>query len=365
MRSTYKRKEIKEILTEALGQDNGVTLWQFEGDERRIFTGKSLNVAEDNTTVNMLDVDKHDYILRPDEPLYIHGNYKKFVFKRDHFSLDTNNTLTVKTPSELKVEDFRSKDRFNFKYQDHKVFSFQVEISGEKHSHTAILVDLSIKGAGIIISVDDSLMLNENSVVDVSAITDQKLPENLKAVVKYMRPYELGESGEDMSLYRIGLQFEELIDSVNYKSVLSVVEKKQTRVKGLDVPTFCGLDELELDKILANLEATDNFTAGKIKDNLEYLDKLRYLTPVMKKDFLLEVNHSILAVGLRLSSKELIYELLEEVTDTIRDEILFHMKDARPISTVKKSQETIIEYIQKKEKAGEFVLDPETFVTYV
>jgi hypothetical protein len=365
MRTTYKRYEIKEILKQALGSDKSVTIWQFEHDQRRIFTGEFIEINDDTTTLDLGDLSKYSYELRSDEPLYIHGNYKKFVFKRDHFGLD-GKVLTVKTPSELKVEDLRSKDRFSFKYQDHKVFSYSFNGKDEKMSQSAFLVDLSIKGAGIIMPTEEASNLQYTSSVTVNAITDQKLPEGLKAQIKHLTLYETGEENtEDLSLTRVGLQFDQIIDSISYKSVLSIVEKKQKRVIGLDVETFHGLDELQLDKALAALDANDGFTAGKIRENIECIDRLRYLTPHMKTELFLEVNHAIFAVALRLSSKELIFELLSEVTDTIREELLFQMKDSHPISAVKKSQETIIEYIKEKEKKGEFVLDPDTFVEYV
>ena len=77
------------------------------------------------------------------------------------------------------------------------------------------------------------------------------------------------------------------------------------------------------------------------------------------------MNHDLLAVALRLSSKELIYELFSEMTDNIISEFLEKLQNERPASGVCKAQDQIIKIIRDKEKKGEIVIDPKAFVTYV
>ncbi len=79
----------------------------------------------------------------------------------------------------------------------------------------------------------------------------------------------------------------------------------------------------------------------------------------------MEVNKDLLAAALRLSSKELIYDLLVEVTDTMREEFLFKLDQPKSTSAVNKAQDEVVKFIQAKEKAGELVLDPTAFEQYV
>ena len=62
----------------------------------------------------------------------------------------------------------------------------------------------------------------------------------------------------------------------------------------------------------------------------------------MKVGFLKSINHELLAVALRLSSKELVYELFSEVSMNMKDEFLDKLQDEKPASVVCKAQDQII-----------------------
>ena len=98
---------------------------------------------------------------------------------------------------------------------------------------------------------------------------------------------------------------------------------------------------------------------------MEDLDRLRYLTTEMKRNFLLDINHDLLAAALRLSSKELIFDLLSDVTDSMREEFLEKLDVAKPASAVNKAQDEICRLIHNKEKTGELILDPRSYIKYV
>ena len=98
---------------------------------------------------------------------------------------------------------------------------------------------------------------------------------------------------------------------------------------------------------------------------MEYLDQLRYMTTQMKVEFLKTVNQDLLAVALRLSSKELIFELFSELTQTMQKEFLEKLQQERPASAICKAQDDIVKLVREKENKGEIVLDPKAFVTYV
>ena len=89
------------------------------------------------------------------------------------------------------------------------------------------------------------------------------------------------------------------------------------------------------------------------------------MTTQMKVDFLKTINQDLLAVALRLSSKELVYELFSEVTVNMQDEFLDKLERERPASAICKAQDQIIAQIRQMVSLGEIVLDPKAFVTYV
>ena len=85
----------------------------------------------------------------------------------------------------------------------------------------------------------------------------------------------------------------------------------------------------------------------------------------MKSDFLKMMNHDLLAVALRLSNKELIFELFSEVTKTMQNEFLEKLGTEKPASAICKTQDEIIKEIKALERNGTIVLDPNSFTTYV
>ena len=143
------------------------------------------------------------------------------------------------------------------------------------------------------------------------------------------------------------------------------MEIKQKKVEGLDPNQYCGLEFEDQIRILNTIEGSNKALANNIRDNIEVLDKLRYMTTNMKVGFLQSVNHDLLAVALRLSSKELIYELFSELTQTMQKEILEKMQDEKPASGVCKAQDEILKQIREMEANGSIMLDPTAFITYV
>ena len=85
----------------------------------------------------------------------------------------------------------------------------------------------------------------------------------------------------------------------------------------------------------------------------------------MKKEFLLEVNLDVLATALRLSSRELIFELFNDVTKTMQNEFLEKLSEIKPASSIAHAQEQICQLVRGKEASGQFILDPLAYITYV
>src|SRR5690606_11128571 len=153
------------------------------------------------------------------------------------------------------------------------------------------------------------------------------------------------KDGEDRSsVVNIGVKFLEPLESVSYKSIASLISKKQTRMKGLDVKTFNGLNDEEQERILRKISEENRVLANNIRERIEQLDRLRYMTTQMKRQSLMDVNKDLLAAALRLSSIELIYDLLTEVTDTMREEFLFKLDQPKSASAVNKAQDEICKF---------------------
>lgn len=369
MRTTYQREEILLILEAAKGYGDTLTLWQFDGEERRLFRGKFESIDEEKIYIHLSAiVAEGGFQLNPDKTLYIHSEYRHLIFKRDTFAIQ-GQQIKVKTPSELKLEDLRRLDRFTYKYQDHKLvcLSLQRAEAGSDVSKTILLsgpmVDINLKGVALVLGISEVKNLDIGDEIKVTSITDQGLSVPIQAWIKSKVPYDKHETHK--KLVRVGLLFENLLESVSYKSVQSVIEKKQIKVKGLDVEGFNGLDPDEQEKILATLEYTDKKLAISLRENLEVLYRLRFLTSQMKKELFLKLDGPLFATALRLCTKEIILELFIELTDNLRQEMLDLLKEPKPLSAIEKAQAQVIKIVRQMESSGELVLDPVGYVKYV
>lgn len=368
MWSTYRKDIILEKLKYICDKEEDVTIWQNRGDEKIKFHGKIKEVNASNT---ILELDpsykKAEYPLTKDETVFVHYAKGDALFKKEAFKTE-GLKLIFKTPVELMMKERRVIERFTFKYQDFKNVSFRTSgFSADSESilhKSCILKDLSIEGLGLVIHEDEVQSLSVGDSVYINAITDQKLDAGHLGEIRYITPYNVSVE-QDSNLYKIGIKFTAALESVTYKSINSIVDKKQTKMKGLNVSSFNGLTELDQERILRKISEDNAPLANNIKEQIEVIDRLRYLTTAMKQKFLLEVNLDLLAAALRIGSKELIYELMSEVTDTMREEFLYKLDESKAPSAINKAQDQIVKFMREKERAGELVLDAASFDTYV
>lgn len=340
-----------------------LNLWQNFEDHREKFTGVFIEVGTDNCKIRLDDKYKAAYgKINIQLPLYVHSNTDDMLFRRDIYNIDGNNIISFKTPYEVMFRDKRVSERFTYKYQDYKNISLTINEDPKIHSY--ILTDISTAGLSFVIPESDANLINKKDTLSIRGLTDQELGSDLKAKIIYINPFKLSRES-DSKLLHIGVQFDAGLDSVSYKSVSSIVKKKVQKVKGLDTDKFNGLNPEEFEKTIRTIQATNSVLAANIREKVEDLDRLRYLTIEMKREFLLEVNHDLLAASLRLSSKELIFDLLSEVTDSIRDEFLYKLDEPKPASAINKAQEQICKFIHEKEASGEIILDPRSYIKYV
>jgi len=365
--TTYNRNYIVEILEYSLTKKlNRVEIKQIDGRMIRDFAGSIYKILPDRMEI-LLDKTLSDDQIEFDakSPVLIQGVYRNFTFKKDMVS-QNNKTISFPLPFEMKLSDRRKVKRFYYKYQDHKKITILLtdeSIEESKRLVDATLVDISIRGIGIVLSERNAIKIMQGQSIFIKSISDQNLAENHHAHVIHVSKYGK-EEGKNKSV-KLGIEFQQSLESVNYKSISEIIHKKQKKCDGLDVQTFAGLTEEEQERKLAMVRMENPIVARELTENIEYLDKIRFMTKTMKQNFLKEVNHSILATALRMSTKEVIYDLLVEVSETLQEEILFELKDVKTATMVREAQTKLCKILREKEAKGEIVLDPDMYDTYV
>ncbi len=361
---------IRSNLEEIQDEKAPLTIWQSSAAKDR-----------DKLRATMHSIDKTEVTIELDpgettqfsatDPLYIHSDYNDTIFKRDHFKKN-GRLITFKFPVEIKLKEKRKILRYPYRYQDSKVVAFNTPHPTDPLQPnvrmSSILVDISIEGISFVLSDRELRTLPVGTDIYITRLTDQVMPNAHLAKILYISPYRINKRGLEYNssgMIKIGAKFLEPLESISYKSIISLVTKKQTRIKGLEADGFNGLDHEDQERAIRKIAEENFILSNKIRDNIEQLDRLRYLTTTMKQQFLLDVNKDLFAVALRLSSKELIYDLLIDVSDRMREEFLFKLKEPKPAAAVQKAQEEICKIILAKEKAGELILDPTAFEQYV
>lgn len=102
-----------------------------------------------------------------------------------------------------------------------------------------------------------------------------------------------------------------------------------------------------------------------IIDQVEYLEKCRYLTLQMKKELFAQVPIPHVARACRLSTHTLIVALLDGISKNIKTDFLVEIQKQIPLNQLEISLRTVTTYIRKREAAGGFILDKEKSKTEV
>lgn len=369
---THQKKLIKKYLDATMEHHCKIMMWQQFGSSRKQYQAELISYDPIRCKVKMSkDSLKHNGEIDKNAPTYYHISDIDVIFRKDQYNF-FGDMIDFPPPGEVQIYEKRNKQRFYYKYQDHKNITFYSESNKPKSTeaediepeylYSCVLVDISIQGAGMVVPKKLLDKISNDKYIYLQNITDQKLPTPFKTEIKYIEKYDDLDGGD---AYKVGIHFTEQLDSISYKSITSIVEVKQQKTRGLDSNRFCGLDYEDQVATLNRIELTNKQLVSNIKDNIDYLDKLRYMTTKMKIEFLQGVEQDLLANALRLSSKELIYELLIELTPNMQDDFLEKLAVEKPASGICKAQDKIVSYIREKEGKGEYILDPKSFTTYV
>jgi DNA-directed RNA polymerase subunit H (RpoH/RPB5) len=368
---TYQKELIDKFMEDFTQQKYQLVVWQQTGSTRKQFNATYLQY---NRQKSIIEISKKslntELELNPEKPIYAHIAGPDLIFKKEKYDY-FNGRIEFTAPAEIQLYEKRKYERFRYQYQDHKDITFESEkqkVINQESQETepvyvfsSVLLDISISGASFVINKNQYDQMNKGDHIFLNNVTDQQLPEPFKTTVRYIQPYG---AREDL-LFKVGIEFEFELDSISYKSITSIVERKQQKVKGIRPDQYCGLDYEEQVRTFYKIEAENPVLADNIRDCVSELDRLRYMTSQMKVEFLQTVSMDLLATALRLNSKELIYELFSELTETIQNEFLEKLAISKPASAINKAQDDILKVIRQKEASGEYILDPKAFVTYV
>jgi hypothetical protein len=366
MWSCFDTLSIRERIQKTVDDSLMWTFWQSEVKGKYKFVGRIVELEEDKLSIS-LSVGSLENLFKG-EAIYGHCDKLDIVFKREKFDIK-DDFLFVPLPNELKIKDSRIIERLYYKYQDYKATTFNCYL-GEKHlTLSYIMSDLSTKGISFVAPKKEVLDFKPGMEISITHVSDQQLEENIQAKIMYLAPFgeeQFFKSESELGkLMKIGAQFDEGLDEITFKTVSSVIEIKQTKMAGLDVPGFNGLKQEEIDRKIAFISEADPKLGVSIADNIEEIERLRFLTPKMKQIFWTEVDRNVLSQALRISSKELLYDLLSDVSENVRMDFLESLDKQFPAGAIEKAQTLIIKFIHEKERAGEFVLSPDSFIQYV
>src|SRR5690606_24900559 len=122
---------------------------------------------------------------------------------------------------------------------------------------------------------------------DLIKLMEHGFDNSIKAVIRHTTNY----SEKEVDYLKIGIEF---LGEPSEK-ILSLIKDKRTRTNGLLPGEYCGLDfEEQIDK-LNHIEKENRQLAINLKKNLDELDRIRYMTDVMKVQFIELVDHNLLA----------------------------------------------------------------------
>ncbi|MFG1486046.1 FliG C-terminal domain-containing protein [Halobacteriovorax sp. RZ-2] len=361
--SSFDQEYILKRLNELYEEGAVLKFWQNNEDMREEYTATFNSVTIEKCSIKLTKESAPYYTrIAPLSPVFFHYPAGDMIFKKDIFKLE-NGGLSFKTPSEVRMRDRRSVERFTYKYPDFKNISYKVE--GEDETQHDIILDISLRGLAFVIDAKRKAKYEIGKTVYITSITDQELPQQHEAKIASVNRYRVSGEGLQTHLLRIGVEFTQTLNSITYDSIGSLVKKRQNKLKGLDTNLFNGLNPDDYQKQLAKIHDKNPQLAINISESVEDIDRLRYMTIDMKREFFLNFSLDLMACALRMSSKELINDLLSEVTAGVREEFLMKYDQPKPASAINKAQDELRKYIHEKERSGELVLSPKSFVKYV
>jgi hypothetical protein len=361
----FNQEYIFERLNRHKTQNAQLTVWQQRNNDQRIETSVQIFTISKDKIVFKLPANyfKLEYLFRDDLPLFFHNELNEVIFKRDNYTI-AGEYLAIGFPFEVKFIEKRNIERLTYRYQDHQEVTFSRRSKSENSTQifVAHMINISVHGICFVAVIKDSKCFVAGQDAEIFKMTGQLLEKSCFGKISYVHIYDdLKNKGNKFA--QIGLKFNEALDTIVHKSVATLLERKQTSMKGIAWDGFVGLTFESQLRIISGAR-TSNQTlplAIRLTENIEYFDRVKYLTTRMKMHFLKEISHDALAKALRICTKEIIFELLNELPVRLKEDILKKMENSQMLNTIDIAMETVCTYLREKEKSGEFVLDASLF----
>lgn len=388
VRKTHDVKEIVQLFNLAQDSDATVNVWYFIKEERFVHFAKLVEATEDKTLLELVEDEKNPIHTESGLTLYFRIDYQNMIFKRDRMAYEDGN-ISIKTPTEISLVERRKHQRFNYQYNDHKEFSYKKESLETKEKERTLfgnLINISEEGCAFVIeekkykeyflkecdSIQDKYYgeIIRGQEIEIEGMTDQKLPANFDC--KSIYSYKYSKDDEGVSEVRIGVKFSNNIPHLEYLSINESNRQKLEREKSqhaelkkmvqeLGIQGYCGLSVGEQEKLFKDLEKKEEKLLPQLKENIDLIEQLEYLTKGMKINLFRDMKASTLALALRLCRKFVNITIMKDLSENIREEFTFQMSKKQPLGIVVEAQKELVKYIQENEKSGDIYLDPEAY----
>lgn len=375
-RSTNKM-EIISIFVGFQQEKSPIMIWQMVENKRVLTQALLTTITPQAITLELIvtpGTTEAPMKINENCTLYLHGPSRNVLFKQNIVKVE-GNSLTLDLPSEIRLHEFRGKPRFYFSPEDRKKIRIEIIDPRLKRPLLKIFLvwDISVGGVGLNIPPQEGYLFEKGKEVSIKFISNEVVPDDLSASIIYARP--IVNKNKEIISYRVGLQFNKEIGPLSFHIEDETVEigktdtnapKQNTGKKerktgdqlwGKDRPSkFIGLSQQEQDDLVYQISLRDPKFSTIIKENLMYLEKLIYLTPVMKAQLFRENQMPRLAMALRMCTEDIIYHLFRDASSTLKSEFFHALKDPQSAQVVAKMQEELRSYLTKKEQTGQFIM---------
>ena len=351
--TTFRSDIIQSFLTDLIDQ-SGVIVWQQMGEKRLVCSAKFKNVAKSSCDIELSPSDLNNNTFNLDTPIFVHAKMRDIVFKQQIGTLNDHN-LTMELPQEILVGERRSSERFPYKVYDQKEVAFFYE--PENKSIRGILSNISQGGAAFLIEKKQHEMIENSTELFLSELIGNKFESPYRTEVRHVSSVSI----DAVEYWKVGVQFKDGEHAI----ITDEIKQKAKKVEGLSSEVFCGLSDEEQTEKLNKIRSENEQLAKNIEKNLIELDRMRYLTDQMKSELLGSIDLDLLACALRLSNKELVYDLFYDSKKYMQEEFMDKLAVAKPASAVCKAQDSVVKFLKQKQNDGEFKMDPKNVTAYV
>jgi flagellar motor switch protein FliG len=119
------------------------------------------------------------------------------------------------------------------------------------------------------------------------------------------------------------------------------------------------LSPSEAQKIIGTIAISDPDMARFLKENLVELEDLQYLTQTMLMSLLRDVNLETFGYAIKPLDQKIIEKIMSQVSAGIKLDIEDGLKSGPcPVEKIQKSQDKVLELLNKKIANGQVVIDP-------